>query len=324
MNRLLAALAASVLSGSVAAGGCGIGPGDASAGEADLTITRDYGAQRIGEGVLTDPTPSDTVVRFLDEEADIATSYGGNFVDSINGLAGSTVSGGPQDWFFFVNGIYSDVGAGEARVRPGDRIWWDYRRWAQAYRVPAVVGSWPAPFLHGYQGTVYDTVVECLAERAECDGVVDALRAAGVEPTVETVDAPVEHPDELRVLVGAWDRLRGDRAAGQLESGPGSSGVYAELAACPRSPGGWSLSILGSDGVPREQLSDAGVVAAVREGEDQPTWLVTATSDAALPDAVDLLGVEDLRDRYAVAGDGGEALPIPASDDLTPATDPRC
>jgi uncharacterized protein DUF4430 len=323
MNRLVAAIAVTVLSGSVAAGGCGIGPGDASEGEANLTITRDYGSEQIGDGTLTGPTPSDTVVRFLDESADIDTSYGGNFVDSIDGLEGSTVNGGPEDWFFFVNGIYSDIGAGEAKVHPGDRLWWDYRRWAEAYRVPAVVGSWPEPFLDGYQGKHYDTVVECLASDSECGGVMDALRSAGVDPTLETVAEPVEHSDELRVLVGTWDRLRDDPAAAQIERGPGTSGVYAQITPCG-SGGGSALSILGSDGEPRQQLSDAGLVAAVREDEDQPTWVVTATTDDALPDAVGLLGVEDLRNRYAVATDAGKPLPIPAADDLPPAPDAAC
>ncbi len=152
--------------------------------------------------------------------ADIETSYGGNFVDSIDGFAGSASGGGQEDWFFFVNGYYSDIGAGETKVLPGDRIWWDYRYWNAAYRVPAVVGSWPEPFRSGYDGERYDTVVECLAEQPDCDAVVAALSGVGVEPVVETVSRPIEHTDQLRILVGPWQRLRLDRAAAQLESGP--------------------------------------------------------------------------------------------------------
>lgn len=327
MSWLIAALATTVLSGAVVAGGCGIGPGDASEGEATLTITRDYGTVHIGDGTLNGPRPSDTVVRFLDDEAGIDTSFGGNFVDSIDGLSGSTVNGGPEDWFFFVNGIYSEIGAGEAKVHPGDRIWWDYRRWSEAYRVPAVVGSWPEPFLDGYQGTHYDTVVECLAARSECDDVVGALRGAGVDPSLETVDRPVAHPDELRVLVGDWDRLREDPAAALVEDGPGASGVYADIDECTGGAGGaggWELSILGSDAEPRQETTDAGLVAAVRNEEDQPTWLVTATDADALPDAVGLLGADALRDRYAVATDGSGPMPVPAADDLPTTQDSPC
>ena len=108
MRRPLAAIAATVLSGVVAAGGCGLGPGEAAEGTATLRVTSGFGAEEIAAGTLEDPTPSDTVVRLLDDVAEIETSYGGNFVDSINGLAGSTTAGGPEDWFFFVNGYYSD------------------------------------------------------------------------------------------------------------------------------------------------------------------------------------------------------------------------
>lgn len=321
MSRLAAALATTVLSGAVAAGGCGVGPGEASEGEASLTITRDYGAEQIGEGTLSGPTPSDTVIRFLDREAEIETSYGGNFVDSIDGLDGSTVDGGPEDWFFFVNGIYSDIGAGESKVRPGDRIWWDYRRWAEAYRVPAVVGSWPEPFLNGYGGERFETTVECLAPAEYCDEVVGALRREGVEPKLESVEEPVAHPGELRVLVGEWERLRSDPAARMIESGPGTSGVYAEMTGCG---GGWDLSILGSDARPRENLPDAGLVAAVQRGAERLTWLVTATDEGSLPDAIALLGVDSLRNRYAVASSGEDELPIPASEDAPEAEAAGC
>ncbi len=309
MRRAAAALAAAVLSGAVVAAGCGVGPGESSAGEASLTITRDYGAEAVGGGTLSGPTPSDTVVRFLDDEAEIGTSYGGNFVDSIDGLDGSTLNGGGEDWFFFVNGIFSDIGAGESKVHSGDRIWWDYRRWAEAYRVPAVVGSWPEPFLHGYGGERYDVVVECLAPADSCDSVVESLRGEGVEARLEAVDAPVEHPDQLRVLVGEWDRLRSDPAARTIEADPGTSGVFAEMARCGD---GWGLSLLADDAKPRRNLSEAGLVAAVQAGDDKPTWLVTATDAASLPDGVALLDADSLRDRYAVAASGGEELPIPA------------
>ena len=318
MRRRLAAFAATVLSGAVAAGGCGIGPGDAAEGTATLRVTSEFGAEEIATGTLEDPTPSDTVVRFLDDSADIETSYGGNFVDSIDGLAGSTTKGGPEDWFFFVNGYYSDIGAGEAKVRPGDRIWWDYRDWQEAYRVPAVVGSWPAPLAGREGGEQPAVIVECMTQEATCDDAVDRMRDAGIDPEVETVDSPAEHPDDLRVLIGPWERLRDDPAASQLESGPSTSGVYARLEPCGSD---WALSILGSDAEPSVGSSTGGFVAAVREREQEPTWIVAGTDEDSVADAVALLDADALRDRYAVASiDGGEPQSIPAAD--SPAAEP--
>ena len=316
MPPLTALLTAAALLG-VAAAGCGLGPGEAEQGEASLRVTRDFGAELIVDATLEDPTESDTVVRFLDDNAEIETSYGGNFVDSIDGLAGSTSGGGADDWFFFVNGYYSEVGGGEAEVHAGDRIWWDYRDWRQAYRVPAVVGSFPEPFLHGESGSGGPPPVEleCVggADQA-CDTAASALDDAGVVHQREDLAEPEPAGDSLRILVGAWADLRSDPAAAQIERGPSTSGVYAMVERCG---GGYRLEVLGSDAKPRLRLTDAGFVAALRVGEDPPTWVVAGTGAEAVERAAALIGPERLRDRYAVAaGPSGEPVAVPAPSDL--------
>ncbi len=320
MNRAgqvaaILAVAVPLVLGAAAVSGCGFGPGEPSSGEAGLRVTREFGAVSMVDATIDGPTPSETVVRLLDSNAEVETSYGGNFVDSINGFAGSGSGGGEEDWFFFVNGYYSDVGAGETKVLPGDRIWWDYRYWSAAYRVPAVVGSWPEPFLSGYDGERYETVVECLAEQPDCDAVVAAFEDAGVNPRLENVSRPLEHRDQLRVLVGPWERLRGDRAVGQIESGPDSSGVYGQFSPCGD---GWLLEVDDSHGRVVQRLEHAGLVAAVRGGDDQPTWVVTGTDEGSVADAAALLDADSLTNRYAVASSNGDDLPLPASDSTDP------
>ena len=78
--------------------------------------------------------------------------YGGRFVQSIEGVDGD--AGARRDWFYFVNGIEADRGAAEYRVAArATCIWWDYRSWAgEDMRQPVVVGAFPEPFLHGYDG----------------------------------------------------------------------------------------------------------------------------------------------------------------------------
>jgi hypothetical protein len=318
----VAILAAAVLIGTAAAGGCGIGPGEAQEGTAELRVTREFGQEEMLDGTREDPTESDTVIRFLDDEADIQTSYGGNFVDSIDGVAGSTVHPSDEDWFFFVNGYYSDIGAGEAHVHPGDRIWWDYRDWDEAYRVPAVVGSWPEPFLDGHDGQVLPVHLECLDAANACDTVAARLDEAGAEFTREDVTEPEPHPDDLRILVGDWAAVRADPAAAQIEQGSSTSGVYAEMARCGN---GFRLDVQNADGSVVTGLEPGGLVAAVRNGEDQPTWVVTGTDDDSVDAAAGLLDEDHLRDRYALAVDAqGAALPVPAPDALKSAVQVGC
>ena len=163
-------LAAVMAAGAIAAAfsGCGIGPGEEQSGSAQLTVTRDHGSEQLLEATVTDPVESETVIRFLDREAEIETEYSGNFVSSINGIANDVVDGRSHDWFYYVNGYWWPVGAGEATVRPGDRVWWDYRDWSEAYRVPAVVGSWPEPFLHGYEGETFEVEIGCMGGGEAC------------------------------------------------------------------------------------------------------------------------------------------------------------
>ena len=174
-------------------------------------MTRDYGVRgAASDETETDPAESETVIRFLDREADITTRYGGGFVQSIDGLAGAESGGRRYDWFFYVNGIESPVGAAEVRVHGGDRIWWDYRDWTGAMRVPAVVGSWPEPFAAGSaSGDGRPVPVECLAGGRACGTAADRLAAAGVDASVERSGegalAGTPGP-ALRLLVGPWGR----------------------------------------------------------------------------------------------------------------------
>jgi hypothetical protein len=123
-------------------------------GKATLWITRDRGARV----VLVRTVPAGlTAMQALKRGAEVDTSYGGRFVQAIDGVKGSLSA--RRDWFYFVNGIEADRGAAEYRLRPGDVEWWDYRSWRREMRALSVVGAFPEPFLHGYDGKVRPAVV---------------------------------------------------------------------------------------------------------------------------------------------------------------------
>lgn len=145
---LVAVAAAALLTG---CGGSGGGPGHT----ATLWLTRDEGKTVL----LVHTVPADeTVLQALERSAKITTRYGGRFVESVNGLSGSITA--RHDWFYYVNGVEGDRGAADYRLHDGDIAWWDYRDWGQAgMSVPAVVGAFPEPFVHGYDGKVRPTIV---------------------------------------------------------------------------------------------------------------------------------------------------------------------
>ena len=304
----------------VAALGCGLGPGESSEGDATLTVTRDYGAERMLEATESEPSAAETVIRFLDRETEITTRYGGGFVQSIEGVSGELSDGRSRDWFFFVNGIESSSGAAEVEVRGGDRIWWDHRDWTNALRTPAVVGSWPEPFAQASAGTELLPVrVECHGERGPCDSVAERLADEGVDASIENAQRRQRDaegsPPALRLLVGPWEQVRSDSVAAQLDRGPQTSGVFARL---ERFRSGYRLVALDERGQPvREDDSGAGLVAGLREGEEPPTWLITGTDAAGVEEAVEALDAEHLADRYALlaSAEGEFALPAEAAEE---------
>jgi hypothetical protein len=296
------AVAIALLFAALAAAGCGLGPGK-GLGDVELTVTRDYGAVPLLHRRLGDVTESDTVMRALEGSADIATRYGGGFVQSIEGLEAQESVDHSLDWFFFVNGVEATVGAADYQLHGGEAVWWDYRDWGAAMRVPAVVGSWPQPFRSGYGGKRRPVVVECLGAGEACATVRGSLEGAGVNLTAGSLDGAI------RVLVGPWARVRSDPAAAQIEGGPQASGVFADF----RSSGnGYALQGLGEDGRPSRTFGrDAGLVAATRRYDAPPVWVVSGTSAAGVKRAAGLLDATSLRDHYAVAVEGGEETPLP-------------
>ena len=170
-GRTAAALVASLL---LAA--CG---GSSDEGTASLWITRDRGTAVLFDGRVPAGL---TVMQALKREADVETRYGGRFVQSVEGIEGSLASG--RDWFYFVNGIQGNVGAAEYRLRDGDVVWWDFRAWRGDREVRVVVGAFPEPFLHGYDGEVYPAIVRYSrpAQRAAAEAIGRVIGAERVLP----------------------------------------------------------------------------------------------------------------------------------------------
>ncbi|HKH64600.1 MAG TPA: DUF4430 domain-containing protein [Solirubrobacterales bacterium] len=304
---------ASALLALLAAAGCGLGAG-ADVGDVELTVTREYGAVPMTQASVA-AKESDTVMRVLEGEAEIETRYGGGFVHSIEGVAEENRDGDPYDWFFYVDGEEAEVGAADYEVEGGERIWWDYRNWSAVNHAPAVVGSWPAPFVDGIGGRRYPVGVECMEPRGSlqtdggrkeprsCETTREALEREGV------VIAESTSKDAIRVLVGPWQRLRTDSTAKLIEGGPGESGVFADFEA---TGDGYEVVALNEAAEVGERLGlGTGLVAATSRYGGPPVWVVTGGSEEAVQAAAEALNADQLRHHYAVVVKAGEVTPLP-------------
>jgi hypothetical protein len=300
---------AAVLCAAAALGGCGAGPGASPPAGVGLTVTGDFGARPLLSLPRAKVAGADSVMRVLQRNAKVGTRLRGDFVQSIDGVAGGHEGGRPVDWFFYVNGIASDEGASAVDVHGGDRVWWDRHDRGVASHVPAVVGSFPEPFLHGTGGKRLPVRVECDDPRAgACDVVARKLIALGVPAGRSTISHSAAD-ETVRVIVGLWSELRGgDAEAHAIDEGPKSSGVFARFDATGR-----RLDVLDARGrVVRTLGAGTGLVAATREKDREPVWFVTGTDRAGVDGAARALDEATLHQRFAVAIAQGLPMDLPA------------
>lgn len=207
MNRLCISFFL-ILLAAVSLTGCG----QEEKGEAQVWITRDRGATVLEQ----ESVPAGlTALQGLDRVAEVDTGYGGAFVTGINGVTSSHTR--QRDWFFFVNGYEADRGASSYRLRDGDVEWWDYRSWRGSERAPVVVGAFPEPFLHGYNGKRRAAVIRFRAGfRSEADALAKIVRAR----SVAMIGTPVPAAANLLVVTTGRPGLLAEMRAGDRAGDP--------------------------------------------------------------------------------------------------------
>jgi hypothetical protein len=197
-SRRVAALLLASLAVLVGGAGCG-GLERGTTGTARLWITRDRGATLLVDATVP---AGQTLMRALRSRAKVETRYGGRFVQSIDGVRGSLSA--RHDWFWFVNGLAGDTSAAEYRLHPGDVAWWDYRDWSDDPELAVVVGAFPEPFLHGFDGHVHTVAVRYGSGlRPAAERISRRLRASSIAPFA----TPVPHNASLFVLTRGSTRF---------------------------------------------------------------------------------------------------------------------
>jgi Domain of unknown function (DUF4430) len=262
---------------------------------ASLVATAGYGGREL---LSTRVAPGQSVMRGLRGAIDVDTAFAGGFVSEMLGVASDP--SGPADWFFYVDGIGSSVGAKDVAVDDGDAIWWDHRDWGDLPEAPAVVGSWPAPLARPGGGG---------PDVAADAPLRDVLAEAGARLT--TGESP------WRARVGASDDLeRRDPAWRRALEDPDRAGLTVAIE-------DGAVTALPSGGGRRVPVPDArALVAAVPTGDrpEDGVLMVVAGLDAGAADAAARAIAADpgiLRLRYAVAFDG-DGVPLRAGGRSTP------
>ena len=248
---------------------------------ARLVATRDFGRVALVDARVA---PDQSVLAAL--QGATRVDQQGGFVRSIAGQTGSLTD--QRDWLYFVNGIEADVGAAERHLRAGDTAWWDLRLWRSYLHVPAVVGLWPEPFVHGWRGARPTVAAD--------PPLAAALRRAGAQVAAAS-------PAGYRVLVGSDAELRRRAPAWRRAAGhPVRNGLTVWIA------GGAVQVYRSSTNRPQPVPRAAALAAAVQTGTTAAsgvTFVVAGLDAAAAAAAARTVASRPsvLRRRYAVAFD---------------------
>jgi hypothetical protein len=271
-----------------------------------LIVTRNFGSDQLSSSGPLKASAHETVMSLLRAHDPIDTASGGHIVEGIDGVSSGVRAGHQQSWFYYVNGVEAPKGASATGVSRGDHVWWDLHDWSQAEKVPAVVGSFPEPFLNGSEGRRWPVKVECSsASGYACRTVIARLRALNVPAAVAAIGSG-SAPETLRVMVAPFDGLEAALAK-SLELGPHENGIYARF-----SKNGTQLALLDQNGgVAQTLAAGAGLIAATRQGEEAPTWVITGTNGAGVELAARSFDEATLRNRFAVALAAGTAIALP-------------
>ena len=172
----------------------------------DITVTKNHGDSQIYTKTVS-IKPGVTAMDVLKQTSDVVTSYLGGFVESINGVKSSYESNQKNDWFYYINGLLSPIGASEYILHPGDIERWDYHSWDSNRKTTAIISDYPEPFLHGFHGkTRITTIVYDESFYDQADALYQSLKKIGLSVSSKTFDdlSENEKSNNNLILVGHY------------------------------------------------------------------------------------------------------------------------
>lgn len=170
-------------------------PGGPAEVHVRLIVSRDFGSTVILDESITLERGA-TALDALRAVSEVETMYGGRFVASINGFRRGEIDGLKVDWLYYVNGLLAPVGAADYILHDGDVERWDLHPWASLVMASAVIGDFPEPFLNGYGGSKYPTLILYSEDfKGEAENLEEQLISLGVEADLKPMDEAT--PDDL-------------------------------------------------------------------------------------------------------------------------------
>jgi len=279
-----------------------------------LLITKEFGRQVLFKKEVP-IQPGYTVMDVLQDNLNMTTAFGGSYVKSIEGLESNSggLSGTPADWFYYINGVCADAGAGDYVLTSGESVWWDYHEWkSNGFVNSAVIGSYPGPFVYGYRGKVAATIVMSAENHSALAAQLgEALKAQGVSQvrSIPLSNEALSKRTSPTIIMGTWEELSSLESMQKLNDVYQKNGTSIHFS-------DQGLELLDFGGKTLRTFSDsAGIIAAVGNGlgDKNPLWIIAGTDQTGLQQAAALLmnNSPALSGMYSVAVYSGEIIRLP-------------
>ncbi len=250
-----------------------------------LLVTRDYGEAMIFNQWVQIQEQQDAL-SLTTAYLDVKTSYGGSFVNSINGLeSGYTGKIGKRekaDWFLYFNGVLVGTGARDIKVKKGDVVWWDYHDWGSSTFTPAMIGAFPHPFSKG-------VLLAYSPSAQDAAGLLaTGLSSRGIKKVQlqEVNDEIIKKRPHPVIVLGLREEIMALSAIQALNSNPQRTGLFYGF----NDSGFKLLDAAMQEGRTLEGGDYACIGASASGlGDANPLWLVVAEDERGLKRAVSYL-----------------------------------
>ncbi len=279
--------------------------------QAQIIISRDFGREVISQR-LVDIQEGTALLDVMEENFQVETAYGGSFINSIDELqSGFTGKKNHEklDWFFYVNGILSQIGSGDYELNPEDLIVWDYHDWDKAPYLSSIVGAYPSNFVKGY-GTPLELKIMC-SEGYEDEGenLKEYLSEEGVSNVVVSKinDEILKEGQSNIMVIGLWEDISKHEQLKEIYDHREKSGLFFEI--------GDDIKVLNQNGEIAATYEQGAVMVSVLNGYDvmSTIWLITGNEEKDIKESARLLykNPDAIRGMFSVFVSDNQLIKLP-------------
>lgn len=277
-----------------------------------LMVSRDFGTESIFDKKILFQK-NDTVMDLIKRNLEVSTGYDGGFINSINGLKtyNGGISGQRMDWFYYVNGICSNLGAADYEVQAGDVVWWDYHPWSMGPANSSVIGLYPEPFQNGYRGKSGPVAIMYADKyQSSAEKLKKALTTVGSEVKVLALNEE-ELSDRKGpvILIAEWNSVNDIKYLAGLNKASYKNGTSVHFSE-------EGIEVLDYQGkAARTEKGSIAVITSTGEGlgDPNPLWLIVGSDETSIGQALDILinSPKQISGYYSAAIISGELLRLP-------------